>query len=366
MSTAKKKNSGIYFAIGGIVLLLLALQFFRPRILRRVFFVDYKTLFEKIKTVEIASFQPGEPWQGDFTLDTERSFDGETGLNFYSIGGKTNTITLTKRFDLSPTDTVHLFIFSSGANIAGYIDSLTLRFASSEKEMFESPISLKNKGWNFISIPLSSFAKTGNPDWKKIQSVSLILTSKKGATVQLSLDRIWGEKSAVPKPMISTPYGPSLNLKTVEGKTFLHLGSSDLFPVSIRKQNEGNRFAYIVSFIPLKHQIFCSTFNFSETRESGYLFCIEGGKINGWKLFKQNQNKQTLLSEGTLRNAAIEKNTYTWLRVEKDGPTIKTGISFNGQAFETVNEIKDTTFDTGALGIVSKGSYLINTIEVLK
>ncbi|PIY69254.1 hypothetical protein COY90_01625 [Candidatus Roizmanbacteria bacterium CG_4_10_14_0_8_um_filter_39_9] len=366
MNAAMKKNSGIYLATLEIVLLLLALQFFRPRALKRVFFVDYKTLFEKTKTVEIATFQTGEAWQGDFTLDTERSFDSETGLNFYSMGGKTNTITLTKRFDLSPVDTAHLSIFSPEASISQHIESLTLRFASSEKEMFESPISLKKAGWNYISIPLNSFTKAGSPDWKKIQSVSIILTSKKAATVQLSLDRIWAEKHDIPNPMISTPYGSFMNLKTVEGNTFLHTGSSDPFPLTIRQQSEGNRFAYIVSFIPLKHQTFCLTFNSAETRESGYLFCIEGGKLNEWKLLKQNHNKQTLLSKGALRGAAVEKNTYTWLRVEKDGPTIRAGISFNGTAFETVNSIKDASFDKGTLGIIAEGSYLINTIEVMK
>lgn len=366
MNTSIKNFPRIYGAIGIIIVLLLVLQYIRPPVLKRVFFVDYKALFEKSKTVEIASFQTGEAWRGDFTLDTERSFDGETGLNFYSMNGRANSITLSKGFNLSPVDTINLFIFSKENNISADIDSLLISFASSKKDSFESSIKLEKQGWNFISLPRSSFTKSGNPDWKKIQAVSLNLVSKKSSTVQLSVDRIWGEKGNIPNPMIDSKYDQFLNLKTVEGNTFLHMGASELFPLIIRKADEGNRFAYIISFIPLKHKAFCSAFNFSKLTDDGYLFCVEGSKMNTWTLLKQNGKKRTLLSEGTLHNTSFEKNAYAWIRVEKDGSSIKTGVSFNGTAFETVSNMKDSSFNKGTLGILAEGSYLINTIEVLK
>lgn len=360
-SFLKKYSSYLVLAFL-FLLLVFILKNLQNKELKTTFNINFLEIYKDSPTLEIAGFDEGENWKGNFTRDSGRTFDGETGMNIFTQG-KPNMITLHKPFDLSGYDNVFSYLYLDSEDEMRKIDSVVFGFQdkSDKDASFKAP-SLK-AGWNLLSMSKNKFVQN-NINWKEISAVYVELIAKKGETAQIALDRIWAQK-----PLVFSNYFKSYtkqfpNLKTVGKKTFLHLGSPLLTQVLFNKMIGKNDFSYTVSFAPKKFGTFGLSFQTNTRLDEGYFFAIEGTQMNTWRLYKKKGGKEVVIAQDSLKSNLFEKEAYLWLRVEKKGNRITPSFSINNQQYIPFKEVKDASFSKGYVGIFSQGSYLINSVEV--
>ncbi|MEK7079086.1 MAG: hypothetical protein AAB929_03370 [Patescibacteria group bacterium] len=329
---------------------------------KTTFNINFLEQYKDSPTFEIAGFEEGENWKGNFTRDSGRTFDGDTGMNIFTQG-KPNIITLNKPLNLAPFDTIYTYVNIDTEEMIQKIDSLVIRFQTKDKNKATFVVPRLKPGWNLLTLPKSGF-KQNKFDWKQVDETSVELTAKKGETAQIALDRIWSQQSMKGKTDFLSYPKELFNLKTVGKKTFLHLGSPLLSQVLFNKTVEKNDFSYTVSFAPKKFGTFGLSFQTNTKLDEGYFFAIEGNQMNTWRLYKKVGGKEAAIAQDSLKSNIFEKEAYLWLRIEKKGNKIIPSFSVNNQQYVPFKEIEDSSFSKGYVGIFSKGSYLINSVEV--
>ncbi|OGK62628.1 hypothetical protein A2334_03350 [Candidatus Roizmanbacteria bacterium RIFOXYB2_FULL_38_10] len=358
------KRYAPYIILGVIsISFLLILRAYRPHELKTSLSLRFKELFSNTPTVEIAGFDEGENWKGNYTRDSMQTFDGETGVNLFSTQNKPNTVSLYKSFDLSPYKTIFAYIYLKNELIFQRVESLTVGFQSKDKDKTSYTIHDLKKGWSLIAMDKEDF-KNKDFDWKKIDSTTLELVSKKGETVQLTFDRIWAQNPNSDSKLFLSYMSQFVNHKTIGKSTFLHLASPKSTNLVLRKLIEKNDFSYTVTFAPLKLGSFGLSFLTDPQLENGYFFTLNGKQMNQWQLTKKTKKNIAILAEGELKNNTLEKQAYLWLRVEKRGEKITPSISLDGQNYLSIQEYKDSAFSKGYLGVLYEGSFLVDSIEV--
>ena len=343
-------------------LLVFVLKNLQNKERKTTFNINFLERYKDTPTLEIAGFDEGENWRGNFTRDSGRTFDGETGMNIFTQG-KPNVITLNKPLNLAPFDTIFTYVNVDNDDMAKKIDTLVIGFQTKDKNKATFTVPPLKPGWNLLSLPKSGF-KQNKFDWKQVEETSVELTAKKGETAQIALDRIWTQQSMKDKTDFISYPKEFFNLKTVGKKTFLHLGSPQLTQVLFNKVIERNDFSYTASLAPKKFGTFGLSFQTNTRFDEGYFFAIEGEQMNTWRLYKKEGGREITIAQDSLKSNVFEKEAYLWLRVEKKGNKMSLSFSVNNQQYIPLKETEDSSFSKGYVGIFSRGSYLINSVEV--
>ena len=76
----------------GILLLILSIVIFFFAQKKQYINIDFSKLYEKNKTIELSGFEEGEPWEGNYSYDTERVMEGNTSITLTSWYAKENNI----------------------------------------------------------------------------------------------------------------------------------------------------------------------------------------------------------------------------------------------------------------------------------
>lgn len=357
-----KKNASYLGLLFLFIFLVFVLKNLQNRERKTTFNINFLERYKDTPTLEIAGFDEGENWKGNFTRDSGRTFDGETGMNIFTQG-KPNIITLNKPLNLASFDTIFAYVNIDTEEMIQKIDSLVIGFQTKDKNKATFAVPPLKSGWNFLSLPKKDF-KQNKFDWGQVEETSVSLTSHTGETAQIALDRIWTQQSMKDQADFLLYSKEFFNLKTVGKKTFLHLGSPLLTRVLFNKIIERNDFSYTVSFAPKKFGTFGLSFQTNTNLDAGYFFAIEGEQTNTWRLYKKEGGKEIAIAQDSLKSNIFEKEAYLWLRVEKKGNKITLSFSVNNQQYIPLKEIEDSSFSKGYVGIFSKGSYLINSVEV--
>lgn len=357
-----KKNASYLVLIFLFFLLAFVLKNLQNKERKTTFNINFLERYKDAPTLEIAGFEEGENWKGNFTRDSGRTFDGDTGMNIFTQE-KPNVITLSKPLNLNVYDTVFAYINVDTAEMIKKIDSLVIGFQTKDKNKATFVVPPLKLGWNLLTLTKSGF-KQNKFDWGQVEEISVELTAKKGETAQIALDRIWSQQSMKDQTDFSSYPKEFFNLKTVGKKTFLHLGSPLLTQVLFNKTVERNDFSYTVSFAPKKFGTFGLSFQTNTRLDEGYFFAIEGTQMNTWRLFKKEGGKEITIAQDSLKSNIFEKEAYLWLRIEKKGYKIIPSFSINNQQYIPFKDVEDASFSKGYVGIFSQGSYLINSVEV--
>ncbi len=357
-----KKYASYFVLIFLFFLLAFVLKNLQNKERKTTFNINFLERYKDVPTLEIAGFEEGENWRGNFTRDSGRTFDGDTGMNIFTQG-KPNIITLSKPLNLTAFDAVFAYVNIDTEEMIKRIDSLVIGFQTKDNNKATFVVPPLKPGWNLLSLPKKDF-KQNQFDWGQVEETSVELTAKKGETAQIALDRIWTQKSIKDKTDFIVYPKEFFNLKTAGKKTFLHLGSPLLTQVLFNKSVEENDFSYTVSFAPKKFGTFGLSFQTNTKIDEGYFFAIEGEQTNTWRLYKKEGGKEVTIAQDSLKSNIFEKEAYLWLRVEKKGNKMNLSFSVNNQQYVSFKEVEDSSFSKGYVGIFSKGSYLINSVEV--
>lgn len=342
-------------------LLAIVLKNLQNKERKTTFHLNFLERYKDVPTLEIAGFEEGENWKGNFTRDSGRTFDGDTGMNIFTQG-KPNVITLNKPFDLFGYDNVYAYLYLDSEDEIRKIDSVVFGFRDKDDKGASFKVPTLKAGWNLLSMPKSKFVQN-NINWKEISAVNVELIPTKGNTAQIALDRIWAQKPLKNTADFISYVKEYMNLKTLGKKTYLHLGSPFLTHTLFSK-NINNDFSYTISLAPKKLGLFGLSFQTDTRLDNGYFFSIGGAQMDSWMFYKKEGGNTLPISNGRLKSNIFEKEAYLWLRVEKKGKDITFSYSVNNQLYVPIKELEDSSFSKGYMGIFSQGSYLINSVEV--
>jgi hypothetical protein len=231
---------------------------------------EYKQNFVKNyadEGLDIANFEEGEKWTGDFNIDYINFLEGKTAFSFASKNNSTSVIYLNKSMDLSKFDVFKILIHSSKENDGDNIQKLNLRFGNkSDSLYYEYSIRNIKEGWNIISMERKNFdfsqkaaakidektdGETSNDAlWNNIETVTLELTARPANKVELTFDRLWGESDESYQELFRVDSPNTLSLKNFNKQTYLNVWRFDKNLALLRKITNVKNFTYTAKMIP--------------------------------------------------------------------------------------------------------------------
>ncbi len=317
------------------------------------FFFEMNSI-DQNASVEIASCTEGENWTGNFTFDTERSVDGNTGINFFSQYPNSQEITLNKRVSLNNSNELHLLVYADNQTVADQIDTFSLSIQNEQDSKSSFVVPPLHPGWNRVSIPISSS--------QAISSIIFQLTAQKNQTVQITLDRVWAEKRKSPYlSKIKALMPQFISAKTVGNRSYLHVFSQGIntlfFPDSPKVKNMTATFLAV----PLGKGSIGFMLSPKNNKQSEYIFSLN--YENRWKLEQTPHTKNVFVASGKL-NELYTIQSPLWIRFTKKANRTTIYYSANGSDFETVTEQKIQNLSEFDFGIFSRGPFLLDQLHI--
>lgn len=310
----------------------------------------------KNNSIEIAGFTEEENWIGDYTLDSERSLDGNTGLNMYSQNNIQRDIRLIKEIDLTPYNFIFMTIYVEDEQFLQQKDNFIFYYITNEKKEFNTPIIGIKRGWN-----LFKFKNTLTN--KKVSAVGFKLNSLNKQVSQITLDRIWAEKNDRPYMSRISVLDPiSVSFKTIDAHTYLNLFSSGLNRISFIQSTELTDFTATFKAIPESKGSLGFFITSKELSDSEVSFLIT--HENKWKLeTTDKKNSQKNIASGKVQEL-YNISTPLWLRIIRKGSVLIVDYSINGNIFNTLVKTDKISIGPGSFGLLSNGSFLLDYLDL--
>jgi hypothetical protein len=339
-----KKLKPLFLQVG-ILLFIIAVFFFILEQQKQFFTVDFSKQYKSNKTVELAGFEEGELWRGNYSYDSERVLEGKSSIIFSSWYGALNSITRDEIIKLSDGYTkgyISLFVFDK-KNLDA-IDTFKLILSDGEKQDKEFDLTpLLHVGWNRVPVVV--------PTWKKIGSISLSITSKAGEIAEVNLDRFWIENTSQYTSEILVSKSQSLSLRTIGERTYLYSASPSLedymfiTPTSIQKGS------VTVSLIPEHAKQL-------QLAVGGTTMRLLGKNFNECTLLKNND----AIATKTLHSTSGKNDLYVFVKAEFQGKNISYSISNNGVDYEECGVVQSV--QKTPIHLFLQGSYLLDSYAV--
>lgn len=319
--------------------------------------------------VELAGFEEGEKWKGEYNIDDTNFVDGKTGYQIFSKDNNESIITLAKSVNLSDFDLFKFFVFSEKEENIENLKSFVLRLGDSETSYFEFSILNLKQGWNLIKIQKENFSEKGTPKWSNIKNITIAANSRPKTQVEFVFDRLWVEKSEDYRGDFLTSNMDMLSLKNIKDKTYINLLSYGGYLSLIKKISSVKDFTYTAKIIPEKKGTFGINARSSISTGKGYFLDFTGIGSGMWQLYKvgkgETGNVNTRLSIGEIANFIIEEDKPIWLRIQTSGAKISGFMSNDGVKFTKVTEKSDNEISSGGVGlqIGPSASILIESVD---
>jgi hypothetical protein len=327
---------------------------------------NYTDKYSKSSTVEIASFEDNEVWEGDGTYEDDNYMDGKMSLALKSKDKQPVVSTLNTRVNLKDYAVIKMLTFVAKADDADNIQSLIVRFASKEG-VVEYPIVNVKVGWSVIKMPKDKFFSEGkgnsNINWEEIQKIQIELTSRAKSTTEVLFDRIWAESDDNFKEDLKSNNYDNLSYKRFNGTNVLQLWGVGGGYSNIKKITSVRNFSYTAKIYPNKKGSFGISGRQDSATNFGYYLVFDGIDTNSWRLFKigkiGTKTATTVLDQGSINNFTIEREKPIWLKMVLKGSKIKGYFSIDGSNFTPLANANDGEIKSGGVGFYTAGSSMI-------
>ncbi len=348
---------------------------------------DYAKKFEGA-SIEIARFEEGEKWKGDYKIDDVNPWEGKTSYVVLAKGVQPNILTLRKNLNLSKSETIKILIYSVDQQNTDDIKKALLRFGNlADTAYFEYDIRNIKTGWNIIEMPKSSFSFIGGATpaketdtaesdktdagsdrlWGAVEKVTLELDARPGSQVELSFDRLWAEKDEIYKKEFLTKIYDMLSPRVWNGKSYINAWAMGATSGLINKVSGVRNFTYTAKIIPQKVGSFGINARTDLDTSFGYYLDFGGIGTGSWRLYKYgkvvNDSPVTELDSGGIANFLIEADQPLWLRIAASGSSIAGYLSTDGTNFTKLTEKSDGELISGGIGIQTAASFLLESVE---
>jgi len=325
---------------------------------KRSYVFDFTQNMKDASSLEISGFEEGEPWKGNYTLDTGRSIDGLYGMNLTSTG-KDTAVLMRKNIKLTPSSLIHVLVYVGSKDSVANMESFTMRLTDAAGGQMERSLSGLSGGWNDMVLPAGTFRTAPGTRLDSIVSVEFRLKAKEKKLAEVTLDRTWAEStSAYLKTFVPGP-NAFVNRKALDKTTYLHLSSADHGTFLVEPLENVRDYSFTASFIPETPGSVGIWFR--KTGGDGYLFTVSDTRE--WRLEKITGTKSEPLGRGVFANAVYDNLKYVWLRTETKGAAITVSVSSDGSTFVPLTTVADSSYREGGIAIVGKGSILVSDIS---
>ncbi|MDO8609830.1 MAG: hypothetical protein Q7R95_04735 [bacterium] len=340
--------------------------------------------------LEIASFEEGEKWIGDYKIDDVNYWEGQDSYVVLAKGLAPNILTLRKSMNLADSTVIKILVYSVNQENTDNIKKAALRLGNlADSAYYEYEIRNIKPGWNIIQMPKSNFSfingpvstkEEGTTDtkseksnvgsdrlWANIEKVSFELDSRPNTQVELSFDRLWAEKGDGYKKEFLTSDFNMLSPQVWNGKSYINVWALGGTLSLINKVSGVKNFTYTAKIIPQKTGTFGINARTDITTTYGYYLSIGGIGTGSWRLNKigkiVNDSSVTELDSGGIANFQLEANQPVWLRLSTSGNAIAGYLSIDGKNFTKLTEKNDSEHTSGGIGVQTAASYLLESVE---
>jgi len=336
------------------------------------FFEDITRKYEN-SAVEIASFEEGEKWQGNYEYDSTNYLEGKTGFLVVSKKNQANALEIPINLNLQNMNVFKILVYSASAENGNNINSFTIQFET-DNNVLEYDIANIAPGWNLVKMPKNNFISNENPvsggvSWSSVKKVKINLTSRPNTQTELTLDRLWGERDETYQELFSTNSPNMISLKEFKGKTYMNYWGLNGSNSQIKKIASATNFTHTAKIIPQKEGAFGLSAHLDLAAGSGYFFELGGVGLSGWELYKlglsRKNNDPVELKSGEFPNGyRIRENKPLWIGVSMKNGVISCFYSLDGKTFNKLTEHYDGEIRSGSVGFVNKeGSFLLESVD---
>ncbi len=331
------KNKTTGFVV--VALLAMIALFYLSSSQKKIGTVDFTAKYKQTPPIELAGFEQGEGWVGNFTYDNGQVLEGNTSAVFTSWYGKENTISQQKQFDVKGYRNGYLLLFVKSKEQLSALTSLSLTFQNNKNEKKVFPLSHLTAGWNRLAFSL--------PDWEKITSTELSITSSPNLIAEINLDRLWLQKNDDYKNDINTSSNTS-SLRTIGDRVYYFSASDKAVSYTFPQLQSFGKGTMTVAFIPEHAKK--ATFSLNNASLS---LSLDSSRT----CILANNKKESV--KKTLTKNVFENNTYVFVKATTSKDKLKFALSNNGVDFEDCGEIKMD----GKSGpqLLLEGSYLVDS-----
>lgn len=326
----------------GILLLLISIALFFLEQRTRFISYDLTKHYVNNKTIEIAGFEEGEQWQGNYSYDSERILEGKTSITLSSWAGKENSIFFMKDTAIpAGYRNGYLSVYVPDEKRLQAVSSFELHLNGEKTE--EKIYSLGSElraGWNRLAIAI--------PAWKKITNSSLYIVSKPQTIAEVNFDRFWIENTTSYKSDVFSTESPHVSLRTIGQRTYLYYASSALEPLTLNSPSKLQKGTLTIALIPEHAKEIQLTLN-------GTTLKLAGKSMDECELSNESGESKT----EKLSSVSGRDDLYVFLKVEIQGRKIVYSVSNNGVDFTSCGAVTFT--QTKQVQLSLRGSYLIDS-----
>ncbi len=331
------KNKTTVFVVV-VLLVMFVLLYFSSR-QKKIGTVDFTAKYKQTPPIELAGFEQGEGWQGNFTYDNGTVLEGNTSVIFSSWYGKENSISRQKQFAIAGYKKGFFSLFIKNKEQLNALTSLILKLKNEKGEEKMFSFSTFTVGWNRIEISL--------PNWNKITSITLSIRSKPEHITEMNLDRLWLEKKSDYKNDLDTSSNVS-SLRTIGERVYFFSASDKTVAYNFNQLQSFKKGMVSVSIIPEHAKSVSFTLN-------GITASILIGKPHECIL---TNNKKASIKK-ILTKTSFANNIYVFIKATALSQKVTFSLSNNGIDFEECGEIEAN--ETTKAKLVLDGSYLIDS-----
>ena len=331
------KNKTTVLVVVALCIMLILLYI--SSLQKKIGTVDFTAKYKQSPPIELAGFEQGEGWQGNFTYDNGKVLEGNTSIIFSSWYGKENSISRQKQFIVEGYTKGYLSFFIKNKEQLNSLTSFTLALSNEKGQKKLYTFSKLTTGWNRVEILL--------PDWKKIISITLSINSKPEQITEVNLDRLWLQKNDDYKNDFDTK-SDAASLRTIGERIYFFSASDKVAAYDFTQISPFKKGTLSVSIIP-EH---ANELSFSLNNTTVHLSARAPRKCI-------LTNGQKGMVEKTLSKTSFENNIYVFIKATVLPKKIKMSLSNNGIDFEDCGEIKAEGKTSPQL--LLNGSYLIDS-----
>lgn len=356
----------------------------------REYLADYTKKFSGYAN-EIANFEDGEKWKGEYRIDGSNYWEGKGSFVVLSKNHAPTTLSLRKSIDLTDKTVVKILVYSVDQQNVDNIKKVSLRLGNtSDTAYYEYDIRSIKQGWSIIDMPKANFSYVGGTAsskegesvdtssektdvgsdrlWGAIEKVSLVLDSRPSTQVELSYDRLWAEKNADYKKEFLAVNFDMLSPRIWNGKSYTNVWAMGSTLGLINKVTGVRNFTYTAKVIPQKIGSFGINARTELDTAFGYYLDFGGVGTGSWRLYKMgkmaNESPVTDLDSGGIANFQIEANQPLWLRLSLSGNSVAAYLSTDGKNFTKLTEKNDGEHSSGGIGIhTANAALLLESVE---
>lgn len=328
----------------GVLFFVLSLVLFFLEQRKQFVVIDVSKHYTQNKTIELAGFETGERWQGNYSYDSERVMEGKSSITLSSWYGKENTIQNSQDIAVPPGYTNgYLSLYIADKKTLPSLVSFSLELTGEQDQKKEySLVSQLHLGWNRIAITL--------PGWEKITKQSLTILSTPGTIAEINVDRFWAENTTVYNSDIFSTQSKSLSLRTIGERTYLFSASPTLEKYLANTPSSLQKGSITISLIPEHGVEVVLSLNNTSMK-------IAKKNVTECLLYKNDSVSITKI----LQKTSIKDDLYLFVKAEARGGKIMYSLSNNGIDFESCGSVPSSKKTPIQLAL--QGSYLIDSFS---